>query len=63
VSWGVDDDAEVEKDTSDKPLPEIDVSHHQIASLDGCLREMRSRIEWFYNRYVPEGGIDREFEL
>ncbi|KAF3024986.1 hypothetical protein E8E14_013931 [Neopestalotiopsis sp. 37M] len=63
VSWGVDDDAEVDKDTSDKPLPEIDVSPHQIASLDGCLREMRNRIEWFYNQYVPEGGIDREFEL
>ncbi|KAF7524403.1 hypothetical protein G7054_g11421 [Neopestalotiopsis clavispora] len=60
VSWGVGDDVEVE--SSDNPLPEIDVSPHQIASLAGCLREMRNRVEWFYNHYLPKGGLDREFE-
>ncbi|ETS80170.1 hypothetical protein PFICI_07699 [Pestalotiopsis fici W106-1] len=63
VAWDFKEDpwAQLEED-EDVPPPEMSVTPHKISYLDRCLAQGRERIDWFYNVYVPDGGLDIELE-
>ncbi|CAJ2500934.1 Uu.00g037870.m01.CDS01 [Anthostomella pinea] len=62
VVWGVGEHVEIDPEDGEEPSPGMEVSLNRIIYLDLGLSWRRHRMEWFYNQYVADGGLDQEFE-